>query len=330
MRLIVAGTPATALPVFDRLSQEHQIMAVLTRPPAPQGRSSRLVPSPVGQWAQARGIEVLTPSKLRDPEFVALVRQLEPDCCPVVAYGGLITQELLDIPRFGWINLHFSLLPAYRGAAPVQRALLDGCARTGVTVFRLVKALDAGPVFLQREVDVDPGETAGDLLERLSVLGAEAMAEVVENLGRSDQPREQRDQGVSLAPKVTADEARLTMGQSGDDIVRRVRAMSPDPGAWALLGSDRFKILRAAVVEGLEDAAGSDRFEILRSAGADGLQAAIGAESTPGSLWATKKALYCRVGDGWIELIHVVPSGKKPMSGAEWARGAWKPGVRLA
>jgi len=310
MRLIVAGTPATALPVFDRLSQDHQILAVLTRPPAPQGRSSCLVPSPVAWWAQARGIEVLTPGKLRDPQFVTLIRQMEPDCCPVVAYGGLITQELLDIPRYGWINLHYSLLPAYRGAAPVQRALLDGCVRTGVTVFRLVKALDAGPVFLQREVDVDPGETAGDLLERLSVLGAEAMSEVVKNLGGADQPREQGDQGVSLAPKVTTDQARVTLGQSGEDIVRRVRAMSPDPGAWALLGSDRFKILRAAVADGPQDAAGAD--------------------TVPGSLWATKKALYCRVGDGWIELIQVVASGKKPMPGADWARGALKPGACLA
>ena len=304
MRLIFAGTPATAVPVLDKLSTVHDVRAVLTRPPAPQGRSSKLVGSPVEMWARSHDVEVLAPENLNNPDCVARIREIAPDCCPVVAYGGLITRELLGVPAYGWINLHYSLLPAYRGAAPVQRALLDGCTSTGVTAFRLVPALDAGPVYLQKRVEIGEEETAGELLNRLSALGADVILEALDLAGRGIEPVDQPHEGVSLAPKITPEEARVNLGWNPKRCVDVVRAMSPDPGAWAKLESQRFKILRARIV----DEPGPD----------------VSAQTVPGSLYATKRKLYCRVGDGWIELVEVQAPGKKPMPGPDWARGAWK------
>jgi len=306
MKLIFAGTPATAVPVLDMLAETHDVRAVLTRPPAAQGRSSRLVPSEVETWARTHGVEVLAPVSLKDIDVVTRIRQIAPECVPVVAYGGLITKELLGIPPYGWINLHYSLLPAYRGAAPVQRALLDGCSTTGITIFRIVRALDAGPVFCQREIDVKPTETAGDLLGSLSYLGADAMLDVLDAIANGAQPTPQDTEGVTWAPKVTPEDARLDMSGSAQQIVNRVRAMSPDPGAWAMLGTERFKILRA------------------------GLAVDPGFDAEPGSLRATKKALFCKAHDGWIELVEVQAMGKKAMPGADWARGAYHEGANLA
>ena len=306
MRLIFAGTPVTALPVAEAVSQLHQIVAVLTRPPAAQGRSSALVASPVAQWADARGIEVIAPTNLRDPALADRIQQLDPDCCVIVAYGGLITRKLLAIPRHHWVNLHYSLLPGYRGAAPVQRALLDGCTTTGVTTFRLVPALDAGPVYLRREVAVAPDETAGDLLDRMSLIGAQAMVETLAMIEAGHQPSEQPLEGISWAPKLSPDQARLDWTWPVARLVDQVRAMSPDPGAWAVLAGQRFRVLRAVSAE-VPDAP----------------------EAVPGQLRATRKKLYCRADDGWVELVQVHPAGKQPMPGADWARGAWRDGMRF-
>ena len=303
MRLIFAGTPATAVPVLDALHEVHDVRAVLTRPPAAQGRSSRLVPSEVEEWAREHDVEVLAPQSLKDPAVADRIREISPDCCPVVAYGGLITRELLGIPALGWINLHYSLLPAYRGAAPVQRALMDHRTSTGVTAFRIVPALDAGPVFLQKRVEIGDEETAGDLLNRLSVVGAAVMVEALALAEQGIEPDDQPREGVSLAPKITSEEARLDLRWDPRRCVDLVRAMSPEPGAWAEMGSQRFKILRA-------------RIAAQPCPGAPG-------EAAAGTLYATKKKLFCRVGDGWIELVEVQAPGKKPMPGADWARGAW-------
>jgi len=310
MKLIFAGTPDTAVPVAEAVGAAHEIQAVLTRPAAPVGRSSRLVPSPVEQWARRQGIEVLAPDKVRDPAVAARLGQLAPDCCVVVAYGGLITRRLLEIPRHGWINLHFSLLPAYRGAAPVQQAILDGCEQTGVTTFRLVEALDAGPVFVQRAVTVGEDETAGDLLERLSQIGAGVMVETLDLAGGGYCPAEQPGEGISWAPKISPEQARLAVSAPAQAFVNRVRAMSPQPGAWMELDSQRFKILRAAVVR-----AERDLGMVL--------------DSPPGTLWATKKKLFYRAADAWVELVEVQATGKKPLAGADWARGAWHQGASL-
>jgi len=302
MRLIFAGTPATAVPVAEHLSAGHEIAAVLTRPPAPEGRHGTPSPSPVARWAMARGIPVLDPPRVRDAREE--VRRYAPECCVVVAYGGLITSDLLAVPRWGWINLHYSLLPAYRGAAPVQRALLDGCTQTGVTTFRLVRALDAGPVYVSRATAIEPAETAGDLLTRLGGIGAQALSETLELVAAGVEPTEQDETGVSLAPKLDPGEARLDLTQPSAAVVNRVRAMSPEPGAWATLNGQRFKVLRAKLADG-----------------PDGC--------VPGDMHPTKQALLCRTGDGWIDLVEVQAPGRRAMPGAAWARGAWREGDRL-
>ncbi|TML23152.1 MAG: methionyl-tRNA formyltransferase, partial [Actinobacteria bacterium] len=173
MRLVFAGTPAVAVPALDAIAaSRHELLAVLTRPDAPAGRGRHLVRSPAGAWAHERGIEVLTPGRPRDPEFLARLAELDPDCVPVVAYGALVPPGALEIPRYGWINLHFSLLPAWRGAAPVQHAVLHGDEVTGASVFQLEAGLDTGPVFGTLTEPIRPTDTAGDLLERLAHAGA--------------------------------------------------------------------------------------------------------------------------------------------------------------
>src|SRR5437762_1591792 len=203
MRLVFAGTPEVALPSLDAIADSgHDLVAVVTRPDAPAGRGRRLVRSPVGAWADERGIEVLTPARPREPEFLDRLKSIAPECVPVVAYGALVPPAALEIPRYGWVNLHFSLLPAWRGAAPVQHAVLHGDEITGASVFQLEAGLDTGPVFGTRTEPIRPTDTAGDLLERLAHAGARLLVEVLDGieagvLAAVPQPVE----GVSLAPK---------------------------------------------------------------------------------------------------------------------------------
>src|SRR5436309_4352866 len=183
MRLVFAGTPDTAVPVFDALlASRHEVAAVVTRPDAPAGRGRKVEPSPVAQRAAAAGLEVLTPARARDPEFLDRLRAIGPDCCPVTAYGALLPQAALDIPPRGWVNLHFSILPAWRGAAPVQHAILHGDDVTGASTFLLEEGLDTGPVFGVVTTDIGAGETAGDVLGRLSIVGAGLMVATLDGI----------------------------------------------------------------------------------------------------------------------------------------------------
>src|SRR5438270_7144595 len=184
MRLVFAGTPEPAVPSFQALvdSGRHEVVAVVTRPDAQAGRGRRVVRSPVGALADDHGIEVLTPARAGDPAFLARLTELAPDACPVVAYGALLPQAALDIPRLGWVNLHFSLLPAWRGAAPVQSAIRAGDEITGASTFRIVKELDAGPVYGVVTEKVGDRDTAGELLARLSVAGAELLLSTVDGI----------------------------------------------------------------------------------------------------------------------------------------------------
>ena len=193
MRVVFAGTPDAALPALEAVvASPHDVVAVVTRPDAPSGRGRRLTPSPVAARAAELGIPVLKPEHPRDPEFQAALRELEPDCCPVVAYGALLPQSALDIPRHGWVNLHFSVLPAWRGAAPVQHAIWAGDEVTGATTFRIVKELDAGPTYGLMTERVRPGDTAGDLLERLAEGGAGLLVATLD--GIEDGSLEAREQ----------------------------------------------------------------------------------------------------------------------------------------
>ncbi len=244
MRLVFAGTPEPALPSLEALlAGRHEVVAVVTRPDAPAGRGRALRPSPVRERAEAAGLPVLTPAHPRDADFQDALRALGPDCCPVVAYGALVPPAVLAIPVHGWVNLHFSLLPAWRGAAPVQHAVLAGDEVTGATTFRLEQGLDTGPVFGVTTEEIRPTDTSGDLLARLAVAGAGLLGHTLDaiedgTVAAAPQPAE----GVSLAPKITVDDARVDWTAPALRVDRVVRACTPAPGAWTTLRGRRVKL----------------------------------------------------------------------------------------
>ncbi|HEY3336907.1 MAG TPA: methionyl-tRNA formyltransferase [Propionicimonas sp.] len=299
MRLVFAGTPRVAADTLTRLLADggHEVAAVLTRPDAPQGRSSRPVPSPVAQLAAEHGIEVLRPTRASDPALAARLAELAPDCCPVVAYGGLIPRRLLDLPRHGWVNVHFSLLPRWRGAAPVQHAILAGDEVTGVTVFELVEALDAGPVLASAEYRLTPAETSGEALDALQELGAKELIRTLDGLAAGTITAvPQPEDGVTLAPKLTVPSARIDWTRPAAEISRQVRANNPSPVAWTELDEERFRVLLAVPADGDGDLA-------------------------PGELRAGKRSVLVGTGSGPLELLVVQPSGRRPTAAADWGRG---------
>jgi methionyl-tRNA formyltransferase len=298
MRVVFAGTPAAALPSLRAFldSDRHEVLAVVTRPDAPAGRGRHLVRSPVGALADEHGVEVLTPRKVSDPQFQARLRELAPDCCPVVAYGALLPQSALDIVPHGWINLHFSLLPAWRGAAPVQAAVRNGDEITGASTFRIVKELDAGPVFGVVTEPVGPHDTAGDLLERLSVSGAKLLVSTVDGIEDGTlAPVEQPAEGVSYAGKVTVEDARVDFTTPAFAVDRLIRAMTPEPGAWAEFRGERVKLSPVTLAEG------------------DGL--------APGELAVHRRDVLVGTATGPVRLGKVQAQGKKRMAATDWARG---------
>ncbi len=298
MRLVFAGTPASAVPSLDALLKSgHEVAAVVTRPDAPAGRGLRVAPSPVARRAESVGLEVLKPARPGDPDFLARLRQIAPGCCPVTAYGALIPQQALDIPEQGWVNLHFSLLPAWRGAAPVQHAILHGDDITGATTFRIVRALDAGPVFGMVTEPVRPSDTAGDLLDRLAVSGAELLVATIDGIESGElAARPQPAEGVSLAPKITAEDAQVRWGEPAIAVSRRVRACTPAPGAWTSLNGARIKLWPFAGVADDPDV-------------------------PPGQLRVQGPRVLVGTGTRPVRLGDVQPPGKRRMPAADWARG---------
>ncbi len=311
MRLVFAGTPSVAIPSLEALvASDHEVVAVVTRPDAARGRSKRLVPSEVGQWAADHGIPTLKPTHPRDPEFVAALTELAPDACPVVAYGALVPQHVLDIPQFGWINLHFSLLPRWRGAAPVQRAIMAGDALTGATTFRLVRELDAGPVYGTTELPLTGTETAGEVLVTLAGQGARLLLDTIDSLP-STGPTEQADQdAVTLAPKITVEEAQLDWTLPADRLDRLIRGCSPEPMAWTSLRQ----------AQGTEP----ERFKVALGRPTDEVGLA------PGEVRAEKRRVLVGTGTTALELVRVQPQGKKEMAGADWGRGLHGAEARFA
>lgn len=298
MRLVFAGTPDVALPSLHALiaSPRHDVVAVVTRPDAPAGRGRHLVRSPVGALADEHGIEVLTPRKAGAPEFLERLTELAPDCCPVVAFGALLPQRTLDIPRYGWVNLHFSVLPAWRGAAPVQAAVRHGDEITGASTFRIVKELDAGPVFGVLTEKIGDRDTAGTLLDRLSVAGADLLLSTVDGiedgtLRAVDQPAD----GVSFTGKVTVDDAHVDFTLPALAVDRLVRSVTPEPGAWAEFRRERLKL--GPVLPVAADPVPPGEIRVERK------QVLVGTASTP-----------VRLGD-------VQAQGKKRMAATDWARG---------
>lgn len=302
MRLIFAGTPDAALPSLDALlGSAHEVAAVITRPDAPSGRGLQVAKSPVARRAEAAGLEVLRPARPKDPDFLARLREIAPGCCPVTGYGALIPQEALDIPEHGWVNLHFSLLPAWRGAAPVQHAILHGDDVTGASTFLIVRELDAGPVYGVVTEPIRPTDTAGDLQARLAVSGAELLVATMDGIESGALvPRPQPADGVSLAPKITSADARVSWARPAPAVSRLIRACTPAPGAWTALDGTRLKL---GPLAGVADAA--DR----------------GPAPAPGELLAERARVLVGTGTLPVELGDVQPDGKRPMRAADWARG---------
>ncbi|AOD22984.1 methionyl-tRNA formyltransferase [Rhodococcus sp. p52] len=297
MRVVFAGTPEPAVPSLLRLIESrHEVVAVVPRPDTTAGRGRKVVRSAVGQIADEHGIEVLTPRSPRDPEFVARLTELAPDCCPVVAYGALIPQDVLDIPVHGWVNLHFSLLPAWRGAAPVQAAIAAGDEITGASTFRLEAGLDTGPVYGVVTETIRPTDTAGDLLGRLAEVGATLLESTLDGLEDGIlTPAPQPADGVSHAPKVTVEAAQVQWTLPAHVVDRRIRAVTPAPGAWTMIGDLRVKIGPVTVTD-----------ETLE----------------PGELDIRKDGVLVGTATTAVRLGTVQPPGKKAMTATDWARGA--------
>jgi len=301
VRLVFAGTPEPALPALRALidSPRHEVIAVLTRPDAASGRHRKPEPSPVARFALEQGIPVLRPPRPNSAEFVAELSELAPDCCPVVAYGALLRDELLAVPPHGWINLHFSLLPAWRGAAPVQAAIAAGDTVTGATTFRIEASLDSGPVYGVVTEAIRPIDTAGDLLDRLAVSGAALLSTTLDGIADGAlTPVPQPADGVSIAPKVTVEQARVRWDLPAQVVERRIRAVTPSPGAWTMLGELRVKLGPVEVDEEAPNALFPGEIEVDRHS------VRIGTGSVP------------------VRLGQVQAPGKKLMSAADWARGA--------
>jgi methionyl-tRNA formyltransferase len=302
MRLIFAGTPAAAVPALDALLESrHEVVAVVTRPDAPAGRGRQVAAGPVAQRAESAGLEVLKPARPRDPGFLDRMREIAPDCCPVVAYGALIPQDALDIPRHGWVNLHFSLLPAWRGAAPVQHAIWHGDDVTGATTFQIVRELDAGPVYGVVTEPIGPADTAGDLLARLAVTGAELLVATLDGIESGElAARPQPADGVSLAPKITPEDAHVDWGWPAVAVSRLIRACTPAPGAWTALADTRVKLGPLAGLAATTD---------------------TGAGPGPGEMRVERSRVIVGTGTVPVELGEVQPHGKRPMRAADWTRG---------
>ncbi|MFJ8536720.1 methionyl-tRNA formyltransferase [Streptomyces sp. NPDC093591] len=299
MKLVFAGTPEVAVPALDALiaSGRHEVAAVVTRPDAPAGRGRRLVASPVAERAADAGIEVLKPAKPRDPEFLERLREIAPDCCPVVAYGALLPRVALDIPAHGWVNLHFSLLPAWRGAAPVQHAIMAGDEITGASTFLIEEGLDSGPVYGTVTEEVRATDTSGDLLTRLAFAGAGLLAATMDGIEDGTlKAVPQPSEGISLAPKVNVEDAHIDWSAPSLRVDRVVRGCTPAPGAWTVFRGERLKLIQVQPVPGRDDLA-------------------------PGVLSVGKNNVYVGTGSYAVELLWVQAQGKKPMRAADWARG---------
>ncbi|WP_091233309.1 methionyl-tRNA formyltransferase [Microbacterium sp. 3J1] len=295
MRLVFAGTPTAAVPTLRRLATEHDVAAVVTRPDAPLGRKRQLTPSPVAQAAAELGLPVIKAARL-DEEATARIEALDVELGVIVAYGGLVREPLLSTPTKGWINLHFSLLPQWRGAAPVQRALIAGDEQLGASVFQLVPALDAGDVFAMRTVDIAADATADAALEALAVDGAELTAEVVAEIAAGTAVAVPQVGEPTLAPKLTLDDGLLDWNLPLAEVYARLRGVTPEPGAHTTVGGQRVKILEARP--------GASEHTLVH-----------------GEIRPTKDALLIGTATDPLAVTRVQPAGKGAMNAVDWWRG---------
>ena len=291
MRIGIAATPSVAVPTLDALlASEHQIISVITRPDAPAGRGRTLKASAVSDWASSKGIE------LHKPESVDEISRLAAQCDLVITigYGVLLPETILNIPKHGFINLHFSALPRWRGAAPVQRALEAGDTTTGVTVFKLDAGMDTGPIYKTAPFDVSPTINTPELLDGLALLGVKAVLDTISLIESGVNPTVQSSEGITRANKLTSEEAQIDWSQSTSTIVNKIRAFYPNPGAWTTFRDVKIKMNSATVTE---------------------------LKLQPGEITQQGKAILVGTSDGAIELITVKPAGKSAMSAQDWANG---------
>lgn len=299
MKILFAGTPDIAVPTLAALvDSDHEVVSVLTRPPARRGRGRTLYPSDVAAWASEHDIPLIEADSVRDEEVAKQIVESGADIGVVVAYGAIIAPDVLESLPYGWINLHFSALPRWRGAAPVQRAIEAGDTATAVDVFQLEEGLDTGPVYSSRPVEIDPNINAGDLLAQLAEVGAQDVVDVVTTIEAGiSNARAQSEEGATYAHMLKRDELRIDWTRSASDIHNQVRAWAPQPGAFTTLpDGKRMKILATEVV--------------------------AGEGGNPGALVFQKDGVHVETGSGVLELKTVAPAGKAHMKATDWARGA--------
>ena len=301
MRIAFAGTPQVAVPALESLvDSAHDVVGVITRPDAAAGRGKKIRPSEVAVRAEELGLPLLKPGHPREADFQDQLVEWNLDAVAVVAYGAMLPQSALDLVPHGWVNLHFSLLPRWRGAAPVQRAILAGDLKTGATTFRIVRPLDAGPVYRSVTMMISSTATSGQLLDELAHAGGPLLVQTFDDIAAGVEPTPQSDEGVTTAAKILTEDARIDWTLDRPQVSRRIRAVTPVPGAWSLLGDDVFKV---------EEIAEPDDPWAAPTLG-------------PGALSADKRHLWVGTGTGPLELVRVKAAGKKSMAGADWARGS--------
>ena len=297
MRIIFMGTPEFAVPCLERLIQDgHEVSGVFTQPDKPKGRGKKMVPTPVKACALEHRIPFLQPEKVKEPEFVEQLRSYEPDLIAVTAFGQILSEPILEMPKYGCINVHGSLLPKYRGSAPVQWAVLNGDAETGVSIMQMDEGLDTGDVLCCEKIAIDPEETSGQLFDRVTAVGARVLCEVVPAIAAGTlKPQPQDHENACLAPMLNKEMAEFRLTESAAHIHNWVRGMNPWPGAWFVTsGGKKLKVMECRAVEAHGEA--------------------------PGTVLATKP-LTVACGEGAVQLLNVVPEGKKPMDGTAFAAG---------
>ena len=303
MKIIFAGTPEAAVPTLDALiNSNHEVVAVLTRPDAPQGRKRILTPSPVAQTALSHNIPIIHANRIDDDVQRAL-DSFEPELGVVVAYGALLPQHTLDSVAHGWINLHFSSLPAWRGAAPVQWQVISGAEVAGSSVFKLVKELDAGDVFDVQKWPMEPVETAGELLSRLSHLGAQQVIDVVDSISLGNAVPIAQSGDSTYARKLGIEDGHLDLNQASTQVYNQYRGVTPEPGAYFFLDEERVKVIDARLGT---------------------------AAVSPFSIKPSEKKLFLGCSSGTIELLTVQPAGKQAMSAMDWFRGLHQEEVHVS
>lgn len=301
VRIVFMGTPEFAVPSLRALvSAGYTVAAVVSQPDRPQGRKKLLVPTPVKAAAEELGIPVLQPERMRRPEAIEAIAAYKPDLIVTAAYGQILPKPLLDLPRLGCINVHGSLLPKYRGGAPIQRAIMNGETVTGVTILYMAEGLDTGDMISKVEVPIEPEDTAGTLFGKLSEAGAELLVRTLPDIiAGTARAVPQNDEEATYAPNLTREDERLDWSRGARELYNQVRGLVPFSGAFTLLNGEVFKVWKCRPAEVPGGAAGAP----------------------PGTIRAEGGRLFVATGDGWLELLEVQPAGKKAMPAAEWLKG---------